>query len=216
MSDIIEFSGNYQDLSTDKGFQFEFECQRCGTGCRTRFQASMAGTASSVLEAASGLFGGIFGRAAEIGESVRTAAWEKSHDTAFENAWEEAKEHFYQCPRCSKWVCRAKCENKGKGLCKDCAPDLGVEMAVAQSERSVEEIHIHAAMAAEDKNLSAENWRERIRATCPKCGAPQAAHSKFCAECGAAVTPAHCTQCGGKLTADAKFCPDCGTKVGEG
>lgn len=214
MSDIIEFSGNYSDLSTDKGFQFEFQCQRCGTGCRTRFQQSMAGTASSVLEAASGLFGGILGRAAEIGENVRSAAWEKSHDAAFEKAWQEARESFYQCPRCSKWVCKAKCENKGKGLCKDCAPDLGVEMAVAQSQKSVEEIYAHAAMAAVDKKLSVENWRERIRATCPKCGAAQEAHSKFCAECGEPMTAAHCTQCGAKLTTNAKFCPDCGAKVG--
>ena len=38
-----------------------------------------------------------------------------------------------------------------KGLCKHCAPDLGVEMSAAQSSRSVEEIWRHAAMSAEDK-----------------------------------------------------------------
>ncbi len=33
----IEFTRNYSDQSTDKGFQFEFYCDRCGTGYRTRF-----------------------------------------------------------------------------------------------------------------------------------------------------------------------------------
>jgi len=28
----IEFTDNYQDLSTDKGFQFKFCCERCGNG----------------------------------------------------------------------------------------------------------------------------------------------------------------------------------------
>jgi len=37
MGERIRFSGNYSDLSTDKGFQFEFNCSRCGTTYRTRF-----------------------------------------------------------------------------------------------------------------------------------------------------------------------------------
>jgi len=215
MADLIEFGGNYTDLSTDKGFQYEFHCQRCNTAFRTRFQTSAAGTASSVLEAASGFLGGIFSKVADLGESVRSSAWEKAHDDAFSKAWDEAKENFYQCPNCTKWVCKKSCENTKKGLCKDCAPDLGVTMAAAQSEKSVEEIYAHAAMAEEDKKLGAENWRDGIRATCPQCGATQATNAKFCAECGASVKAAHCTQCGGKLAPNAKFCPDCGGKVGE-
>ena len=40
MAKHIEFVNNYNDLSTDTGFQFEFMCNRCGSGFRTRFQAS--------------------------------------------------------------------------------------------------------------------------------------------------------------------------------
>jgi hypothetical protein len=54
----IEFTRNYSDLSTDKGFQFEFFCDRCGTGYRTSFQPFVLGTVSSALDAASSLFGG--------------------------------------------------------------------------------------------------------------------------------------------------------------
>ncbi len=59
MSSKIEFTSNYSDNSTDRGFQFEFNCDRCGTGFRTRFQPFAAGTISSALDTASNLFGGI-------------------------------------------------------------------------------------------------------------------------------------------------------------
>jgi hypothetical protein len=34
MMDKIQFTRNYNDLSTETGFQFEFTCDRCGTGYR--------------------------------------------------------------------------------------------------------------------------------------------------------------------------------------
>ncbi|MGI5854212.1 MAG: zinc ribbon domain-containing protein [Bacillota bacterium] len=214
MAKNIEFSGNYSDLSTNKGFQFEFHCDRCGKSIRTKFKPSVTGSVSSVLDAASGLFGGIFNQAANVSEKVRSAAWEKAHDEAFEQAWQEAEPEFFQCPRCQAWVCRAKCVNEKRGLCKGCAPDLGVEMSAAQASRSVEEVWAHAAMAEEDKKLSKENWRETIRASCPNCEAPLGTNAKFCPECGAKLkAAAHCTECGAKLAPNAKFCAECGQKV---
>ncbi len=47
MSERIEFTRNYEDLSTNQGFQFEFKRDRCGTGYRTRFQGSALGTAAT-------------------------------------------------------------------------------------------------------------------------------------------------------------------------
>ena len=214
MVDEIEFVSNYNDLSTDSGFQFEFLCNRCSTGYRTPFKAWAVGTASSVLDAASGLFGGIFSSAANVGERVRSAAWQKAHDEAFESALENIRPNFIQCPRCSTWVCRKSCWNTKRGLCKECAPDLGVEMSAAQASRSVEEVWAHAAMAAEDKHLGEENWRETIRATCPNCEAPLAVNAKFCPECGAKLKGKNeCAHCGATLTPNAKFCPECGEKV---
>lgn len=211
MSDSIEFVRNYSDHSTDKGYQFEFHCDRCGTGYRTRFKASVAGTVTGVLDAASSVFGGLFGTAADLGNRARSATWQKARDEAFEEAVRELKPQFIQCPRCSGWVCRKSCWNMKKGLCKQCAPDLGVEMAAAQASRSVEEVWAHAAMAEEDKKLGKEHWREGIRASCPKCEAPLATNAKFCPECGAQLKQAaHCAQCGARLTPNAKFCPECG------
>jgi membrane protease subunit (stomatin/prohibitin family) len=211
----IEFTQNYSDLSTDQGFQFEFNCDRCGTGFRTEFQAFGLGTVSNVLDTASSLFGGVFGQAANVGERARSAAWNKARDDAFAKAMQELKPDFVQCPRCSKWVCRRSCWNNSKGLCKECSPDLGVEMAAAQSSRTVEEIWAHSKVAEADMDMLKEkSWREGVRATCPKCNAPLAANAKFCPECGAKISAeAHCTQCGAKLKAGAKFCAECGAKV---
>lgn len=216
MAQKIEFTRNYTDQSTNQGFQFEFHCDRCGTGYRTRFQPSALGTVSSALDAAGGLLGGIFGRAADLGEKARSATWEKAHDEAFIKATEELKGDFMQCPRCNSWVCKKNCWNTNKGLCKHCAPDLGVEMAAAQASRTREEIWAHSKVAEEDRNmLKEESWRAGVRATCPNCNAPLAANTKFCPECGAKISgEAHCTQCGAKLAPGAKFCAECGAKAG--
>lgn len=215
MEEQIQFTRNYSDLSTDQGFQFEFYCDRCGSGFRTPFKASLTGTVREAMDTASSLFGGIFGKAADLSERVRSASWEKAHDTAFAEAMQELKPDFVQCPRCSSWVCRKSCWNVQKGLCKECSPDLGVEMAAAQSSRTVEEIWAHSRMAEEDRAmLKTESWREGVRATCPSCNAPLAGKPKFCPECGAAIqTGAFCTECGAKLAPGAKFCGECGTKV---
>ncbi|MFZ2190014.1 MAG: zinc ribbon domain-containing protein, partial [Candidatus Magasanikiibacteriota bacterium] len=140
--------------------------------------------------------------------------WEQANDKAFEEAANEVRDDFMQCPRCQSWVCKKDCWNVNKGLCKTCAPDLGVEMAAAQASKSVEEVWAHAAMAEEDKHLNTENWREGKRATCPSCGKPlSSVTAKFCNECGVEIKPEKlCTQCGAKMVAGAKFCGDCGAK----
>jgi uncharacterized OB-fold protein len=216
MGQKIEFTSNYTDQSTDHGFQFEFNCDRCGNGYRSRFQPFVLGTVTSALDTASGLFGGVFGHAADIGERVRSAKWESAHDDAFLKATEELKPDFIQCPRCSSWVCRSKCWNIQKGLCKSCSPDLGVEMAAAQSTRTVEEIWAHSKMAEEDREMLTEkSWREGVRATCPSCGHTLEKNAKFCPECGAKIkSERHCTQCGAILSLEAKFCAECGAKTG--
>jgi membrane protease subunit (stomatin/prohibitin family) len=214
MGNEIEVFGDYEDLSTDLGFQFEFKCGRCGGGIRTPFKASAVGAASEALEAASGILGGIFGAAADVGERVRSSSWETAHDNAFKEAVEHVKPKFVKCPRCSEWVCRESCWNTKRGLCKQCAPDLGVEMSAAQASRSVEEAWAHAAMAEEDKKLGKEYWRETIRGSCPNCEAPLASNAKFCPECGAKLKDARfCEKCGAKMSSEAKFCPECGEKV---
>jgi membrane protease subunit (stomatin/prohibitin family) len=216
MAERIEFTKNYSDLSTEQGFQFEFYCDRCGSGYRTKFKPSVLGSVSGAMDTASSLFGGIFGRAADLSEQARSASWEKEHDQAFVTAMQELRPDFIQCPRCQSWVCRKSCWNDLKGLCKECAPDMGVEMAAAQASRTVEEVWAHSQMAEEDREMLTEkSWRKGVRATCPNCNAPLANNAKFCPECGTKIeSQAHCIECGAKLAPNAKFCAECGTKVG--
>ncbi len=53
---------------------------------------------------------------------------------------------------------------------------------------------------------------------CPKCGARIPATSKFCPECGTAITPPSsgtmtCPKCGKTIPTGSKFCPECGEKI---
>lgn len=214
MSEHIEFTRNYSDLSTDEGFQFEFNCNRCGNGFRTTFRPSLSSRVSNVMDAASSLIGGIFGNAADLTRRAHDATWEQAHDKAFRAAMEELKPQFIQCPHCQTWVCRRSCWNEKRGLCKECGPDMGVEMSAAQASRSREEVWAHAKMSAEDKKLSESNWRQTIVAQCPKCEAPLDGNLKFCPECGEKLHgDKHCTECGEKIKDGAKFCGNCGTKA---
>jgi len=40
---LIQFTHNHSDHSTDRGFQFEFFCDKCGNGYTTRFQPTAKG-----------------------------------------------------------------------------------------------------------------------------------------------------------------------------
>ncbi len=216
MGQTIQFTRNYSDLSTNQGFQFEFHCDRCGTGYRTKFQSNVLGVASSAMDTASSLFGGIFGQAANLAEKARSAAWEKAHDAAFEAAMEELRPDFIQCPRCSSWVCRKSCWNVVKGLCKNCAPDLAVEMAAAQASKTTEKIWSSAEVSDTDEQQISDKqtWKAGVKAGCPNCGAALATNAKFCPECGTKIVQkTFCAECGAELKAGAKFCGECGTKV---
>ena len=166
MNGKIEFVANYSDLSTEKGFQFEFNCDRCSTGFRSRLRPWTAGSVSSVLEAAGSLLGGVFTTAPDAGERGRASGWQKAHDEAFQESVQETRAQFMQCPSCSQWVCRRSCWSSRRGLCKDCAPDPGAETLLGATSRGAEEVGPRA---------------------CANCGVPLPASAKFCPECGAKV-----------------------------
>jgi len=45
----IPFTDNYDDLSTGRGYQFKFFCERCGNGFMSSFQKSTVGVAAGVM-----------------------------------------------------------------------------------------------------------------------------------------------------------------------
>jgi len=209
----IQFTRNYSDHCTDQGFQFEFNCNRCGNGYRSSFQPWAVGAVSGALDAASSLFGGIFGQAADMGQRVRSATWQQARDKAFIEAAQNLKPNFVQCPHCTNWVCRKSCWNQTRGLCKDCAPDLAVAISAQQSIKAMEKIQMDVSADAEDEAVISSVGKTKMKASCPQCDAPLAANAKFCPECGTKIQEKKfCAECGASLNPGMKFCPECGAK----
>jgi len=205
----IEFTGNYQDLSTDKGYQFKFFCEKCGNGYMSTFRASAMGMAASAVQVAGSLFGGIFGRAAAGAYEVQRAVGGPAHDAALKEAVAEIKPLFKQCTRCGNWICEPICFNKKAQLCEGCAPDLDEEMAVAQAEAARDQVR--------EKARTVDWTKQRDVATvagavCPTCGA-KTQGGKFCPECGGGLAvKKSCEKCGAVAEGSPKFCPECGQK----
>lgn len=205
----IWFTGNYEDLSTDRGYQFKFRCDKCGNGYLSSFQVSKLGMASSAMRAAGSLFGGVFGSAANSAYEIQRAVGSSAHDAALKEAADEISRQFKQCTRCGKWVCEPVCWNKTMQLCESCAPDLDEETAAAQAEAARSQIR--------EKAQSVDWTAQRDVATprpviCPSCGA-KSRGGKFCSECGGAMaTKKRCAKCGTEAEGDPKFCLECGQK----
>ena len=208
---LIQFTRNHHDHSTDKGYQFEFFCDRCGNGFMSEFKASTMGYATSFLRAAGDVFGGVFGSASHGTYEIERAVQGPAHDKAFRDSVDEVKPHFRQCPKCAKWVCKAACWNEARTLCYECAPDVETEIAAAQAEFTAQQIRDKVSQQDLTKDL---DLTSDASALCPACGA-RTEGAKFCPECGKPLRPkAECPRCGTKMEAKARFCPECGQKVG--
>ncbi len=205
----IWFTGNYEDLSSDRGYQFKFRCMKCSNGYLSTFKVSTLGMASSALRAAGSLFGGLFSGAANSAYEIQRAVGGPAHDAALKEAAEEISKQFKQCTRCGSWVCEQMCWNQKIQMCERCVPDLGEEQAMAQAAVAREQVHEKA------RGVDRPVGREGISVAavaCPACGA-KAQGGKFCAECGGTLAVVkRCTHCGAEAGSDAKFCPECGQK----
>jgi hypothetical protein len=217
---LIQFVQNYQDLSTDRGYQFKFHCDKCGNGYMTRFQTSTFGVAEAALGIASNLLGGIFNQAHNAEYEIQRAVGGKAHDAALQQAIQEGKEYFKQCGRCGRWVCPEVCWNGDANLCNGCAPKLGQEMAAAhaQAKANAARVQLNQAAAKVDyvgnldmsagAVLRAPGAAPAAPPPQPAAPPPQPANAP-----GAATTAASCTSCGAALGQGARFCPQCGTPV---
>src|ERR1051326_242217 len=130
---VIQFVNNYHGLSTEKGYQFKFYCDKCGNGYMSRFQTSITGAGGSLLPAAGDLFRGGVRPAGASADEIQRGVGGKAHDEALQKAVEEGKTHFHQCSRCGRWVCPEVCWNASAGQCEECAPDYQEELASAHA-----------------------------------------------------------------------------------
>jgi hypothetical protein len=215
------FTRNYEDNSSESGFQFTFYCDLCNDGYKTKFIPSesnkRAGFFKGIGKAVS--FGadlvgrGGFGYKLERGTDIlserfegMSPEWRKEHEAAFKLAQDEAREHFKRCPRCRQYVCDNDW-NEQDGLCVECAPRESVEVAAARAEKMVEDIKSKA-----DDTEVFTGTIERRQTICPQCGKPSGG-GKFCNNCGAPLALNKCPKCGAKNLAGTKFCGECGTKL---
>ena len=226
---LIRFVNNYDDLSTDRGYQFKFHCDKCGNGFMSRFQPSVTGTAGSLLRAAGNIFGGWASSAGNSAYELQRAVGGKAHDEALQKAVEEGKQHFHQCSRCGRWVCPEVCWNASAGQCEGCAPDYQEELASshahAKAEATREQLNekaratdyaskIDLSAGATVKAPAPAVQQGATGAACISCGA-EVGKAKFCPECGTPTAPARatCAGCGHQPEGAPKFCPECGAKM---
>src|SRR5262245_15675313 len=206
------FTRNYRDHSNDHGYQFEFFCDKCGSGFRSSFKTSTLGLAASVIKAAGAFLGGSLYRAGwgadQIKDAFRGPAW----DGAFKEAIDECRAKFRQCTLCGGWFCPQVCWNAERGLCEGCAPNLAEHAPALQANAALEQARQKVAEVDQTRGADVAQAEAAVR-TCTTCQASLAAGARFCAQCGGAVVaaaPKFCTGCGGSLATGARFCSGCG------
>ena len=220
---MTAFTRNYEDNSTEAGFQFTFYCDVCNDGYKTSFiqsETSKKNRGLRGLARGAGALGGLFGGAlGNLGYSLErggdilserfdgmSAEWQKEHEQAFVRAQNEAQQYFSRCHGCHHWVC-ASCFNEEEGMCTDCAPRQ--KTAVARAKAQAMQRNLDEA-AAEQTVWSGKLETQVI--TCPVCGKP-AGVGKFCQNCGAGLQAKKCPACGAAVADGMRFCGDCGTKL---
>ncbi|MGE5597292.1 MAG: zinc ribbon domain-containing protein [Hyphomicrobiales bacterium] len=209
MTTAIEFTGNYEDLSTETGFQFRFICERCNNGYLSSYQQNKLGLASGLLRGASNFAGGIFGRGADSAYEVQQAIGGRQHDAALRNAVAEIKPLFNQCGNCGNWMCQQVCWNASANMCKTCAP-VAEEVETRVRAQFVE-TQVNNDTFLEENIRMSERGKE-VNANCTQCGA-ETLGKRFCPSCGArtqTAVAAFCGECGAKASPGAKFCGECG------
>ena len=213
MSTAIEFTGNYDDLSTAMGFQFKFNCERCANGYLSSYQQNKLGVAGGLLRGASNFLGGALSRGADSAYEVQQAVGGKAHDGALRTAVAEIRPLFKQCRNCGNWLCEQVCWNKTANMCKACAP-IAEEVETSTRAQFVQ-TQVNNDQFLEENIRMSEKGKEVAR-NCDSCAA-ETMGKKFCPGCGkptAIAAAAFCGQCGAKSAPGAKFCGECGGQLG--
>lgn len=220
---LTSFTRNYEDNSTEAGFQFTFYCDICNDGFRSSFIESEThkkgklfngiGRGASTLGSLLGGKVGRIGYGADHAVDIlsqkfegRSPEWQKEHERAFEMAKNEAMRHFHRCPSCNQYVCD-HCWNEDEGLCTACAPRQEIYVAKARAEAMKRNI--------DEKGAAATVWDGEIESKttiCPSCGKP-AGNGKFCNNCGASMALKICPSCGAQNAQTVNFCNNCGTNL---
>ena len=170
---LQSFTRNYEDNSTEAGYQFTFYCDLCHDGYKSSFIESETykkGKGLRNLSRGAGALGSLLeGRLGHIGYSLERGGdvlaerfhgmnpeWHKEHEKAFEMANNQVRQLFNRCHGCRKWVCDS-CYNEDEGLCTECAPRQDVWIAKARGS--------HAAISKKLLKMQLYgrvSWKEKL------------------------------------------------------
>jgi hypothetical protein len=210
MSSMQSFTRNYEDKSTEQGFQFIFKCDICGDGHESTFVGSNSSKRRGMFNKVS-QFGSMINNNAYLagalgGSAYQTPEWNKEREAAFQKASNEAMPHFHRCPRCHKYVCDADWNDEAN-LCSEDAPMLASEAGAAKAQATKEQVW--EAAKNQTQFTGEVNYSQTV---CPACG-KTAGSGKFCNNCGAALGMKKCANCGTDNTPGVNFCGNCGAKL---
>jgi hypothetical protein len=180
----IPFTGNYQDLSTDRGYQFKFYCEKCNNGYMSTFQTSAVGMIGSAARAASSLFGGFLGNVANSTYEVQRAIASGSRFGAKRSGRGDRADLQAMHTVRTLGVRTRVLEQEGRPLRSLCARSrrrTGSGPATAAREQIQEK-------AREVDWSKSRNIEQVTGAVCPSCGV-KTQGGKFCQECGATLQP---------------------------
>ena len=222
--ELKSFTRNYEDNSSDAGFQFTFYCDICNNGFKSTFVESKTYKKKSKIErltSGANILGSFIGGFADrVGSTIQNSGnvlsnkfenqspeWRKEYEKVFNEAIEEVKKsaNFKKCLGCTKWVC-PDCFNEEEGMCTECTPRESVLVTKAKSQA----IQNNLNEEAETKKIWKGNLETKV-IICPKCN-EAAGTGKFCNNCGASLEMKTCKKCGKEVPNGVKFCGECGTK----
>jgi hypothetical protein len=130
--------------------------------------------------------------------------WRNEHESAFGNAQDEARGHFYRCSHCRGHVC-SNCWNRDADLCTSCSPKEEVYVAAKYAEAMKRNI--------DEEAKTATVWSGKLegkkRIVCPTCGKNTGA-GQNCGNCGASMDISRCQKCGARNDSWSRFCGNCG------
>jgi hypothetical protein len=180
---VSDFLDPADDLSTEKGFQWQFCCPRCGEGHLSSFEYYDPGTAGLLAKSLkdTGMLGQLGGAVGELVGKTAYEAQRRAHrEKALRRAVLEARLNFEKCGECLSWSCRdASCWNADLKRCVQCATD-GASGGPASRGGELP----NDPFLMQDAMLAAPPARPARRTTCQWCGAGDQP-GETCNRCGA-------------------------------
>lgn len=217
----------YDDLSNERGFQFEFFCAHCRKNFRTEFTESQYYNSTKRRRntgAAASFIGSLFGGAGEalgnkidegyssINDHTDGSRYDEEKEEAFMRAQEEAQKVLFRCEECGEWFC-ADCYNKKARLCDNCYRDRTERERDERREREEERRQQEEERREREEERRREE-EEAARVFCPNCGEEIPKGMKFCGACGTRMDAMKtCPKCKKKNAFNMQFCGYCGAKL---